>query len=74
MLGNFSFGDYFKDVAIELAWNLITKEFQISKDKLSVSVYAEDKEAFDLWKKLLAFQKVKFIKFLPTIIFGLWEI
>ncbi len=52
MLGNFSFGDYFKDVAIELAWNLITKEFQISKDKLSVSVYAEDKEAFDLWKKI----------------------
>ncbi len=52
MLGNFSFGDYFKDVAIELAWNLITKEFQISKEKLSVSVYAEDKEAFDLWKKI----------------------
>jgi len=52
MLGNFSFGDYFKDVAIELAWNLITKEFQISKDKLSVSVYAEDKESFDLWKKV----------------------
>jgi len=52
MLGNFSFGDYFKDVAIELAWDLITKEFQISKDKLVVSVYAEDKEAFDLWKKI----------------------
>ena len=52
MLGNFSFGDYFKDVAIDLAWNLITKEFKISKDKLSVSVYADDKEAFDLWKKI----------------------
>jgi len=52
MLGNFSFGDYFKDVAIELAWNLITKEFQISKDKLSVSVFEKDKEAFDLWKKI----------------------
>ena len=39
MLGNFSFGDYFKDVAIELAWNLITKEFEIPKDKLSVSVF-----------------------------------
>ena len=52
MLGNFSFGDYFKDVAIELAWNLITKEFQISKDKLSVSIYADDKETFDLWKKI----------------------
>ena len=52
MLGNFSFGDYFKDVAIELAWNLITKEFKISKDKLIVSVYADDKESFDLWKKI----------------------
>jgi len=52
MLGNFSFGDYFKDVAIELAWNLITKEFQISKDRLIVSVYAEDVEAFKLWKKI----------------------
>ena len=52
MLGNFSFGDYFKDVAIDLAWNLITKEFKISKEKLSVSVYADDKEAFDLWKKI----------------------
>ena len=52
MLGNFSFGDYFKDVAIELAWNLITKEFKISKDKLCVSVYAEDKESFNLWKKI----------------------
>jgi len=52
MLGNFSFGDYFKDVAIELAWNLITKEFQISKDKISVSVFADDKESFDLWKKI----------------------
>jgi len=52
MLGNFSFGDYFKDVAIELSWNLIIKEFGIPKDKISVSVYAEDKEAFDLWKKI----------------------
>jgi len=52
MLGNFSFGDYFKDVAIDLAWNLITKEFQISKGKLSVSVYADDEESFNLWKKI----------------------
>jgi len=58
MLGNFSFGDYFKDVAIELAWNLITKEFKISKDKISVSVYADDKEAFDLWKKIAGFYQV----------------
>ena len=52
MLGNFSFGDYFKDVAIELAWNLIIKEFKIPKDKIIVSVYSEDHEAFDLWKKI----------------------
>ena len=52
MLGNFSFGDYFKDVAIELAWNLITKEFKIPKNKICVSVYSEDEEAFNLWKKI----------------------
>jgi len=62
MLGNFSFGDYFKDVAIELAWNLITKEFQISKDKLSVSVYAEDDEAFNLWKKIAGLPESKIYK------------
>ena len=62
MLGNFSFGDYFKDVAIELAWNLITKEFQISKDKLSVSVYAEDKEAFNLWKKIAGLPESRIYK------------
>ena len=62
MLGNFSFGDYFKDVAIELAWNLITKEFQISKDKIVVSVYAEDKEAFDLWKKIAGLPESRIYK------------
>jgi len=62
MLGNFSFGDYFKDVAIELAWNLITKEFEIAKDKLCVSVYSEDKEAFDLWKKIAGLPENKIYK------------
>jgi len=62
MLGNFSFGDYFKDVAIELAWDLITKEFQVSKDKLSVSVYSEDKEAFDLWKKIAGLPESRIYK------------
>lgn len=52
MLGNFSFGDYFKEEAIELAWNLITKEFGLPKDKLLVTVYHEDDQAFDLWKKI----------------------
>src|SRR5712675_2704564 len=52
MLGNFSFGDYFKDRAIELAWNLITKEFGIPVDRLMVTVYIDDDEAFKLWKKI----------------------
>ena len=62
MLGNFSFGDYFKDVAIELAWNLITKEFKISKDKICVSVYSDDQEAFDLWKKIAGLSENKIYK------------
>ena len=52
MLGNFSFGDYFKDMAIELAWNLITREYGLPKDKLLVTVYHEDDEAANLWKKI----------------------
>jgi alanyl-tRNA synthetase len=52
MLGNFSFGDYFKDRAIELAWTLITKELGLPKDKLVVTVYADDDEAHGLWKKI----------------------
>ncbi len=52
MLGNFSFGDYFKDVAIELAWNLVTKEFGLPADRLIATVYAEDDQAFVLWKKI----------------------
>ena len=52
MLGNFSFGDYFKAEAIPFAWNLITREFGISADRLSVTVYHTDDEAYDIWKKL----------------------
>ena len=52
MLGNFSFGDYFKSEAIPFAWNLITKEFGIPKERLYVTVYHTDDEAFDIWKKL----------------------
>jgi len=62
MLGNFSFGDYFKDVAIELAWNLITKEFEIKKERLCVSVYSEDKEAFVLWKKITGLPESRIYK------------
>src|SRR5258705_8100022 len=49
MLGNFSFGDYFKERAVELAWNLIVKEFGLAKEKLLVTVYAEDDDAARLW-------------------------
>ena len=52
MLGNFSFGDYFKERAIELAWNLVTKEFGVPADRLLVTVYIDDDEAFRLWKKI----------------------
>ncbi len=62
MLGNFSFGDYFKDVAIELAWNLITKEYGLPKEKILVTVYAEDDEAFNLWKKIAGLSEEKIIR------------
>ncbi|KAA0972631.1 alanine--tRNA ligase [Aureimonas fodinaquatilis] len=52
MLGNFSFGDYFKENAIELAWNLITKEFGLPKDKLLVTVYHTDEDAANFWKSI----------------------
>ncbi len=52
MLGNFSFGDYFKERAIELAWTLVTREFGLAKDRLWATVYVDDDFAFDLWKKI----------------------
>jgi alanyl-tRNA synthetase len=62
MLGNFSFGDYFKDVAIDLAWTLITKDLAISKERLLITVYAEDDEAYDLWRKIASLPEGKVIR------------
>jgi alanyl-tRNA synthetase len=62
MLGNFSFGDYFKDRAIELAWNLVTKEFGLPKDKLTATVYIDDDQAFELWKKIAGLPESRIIR------------
>jgi len=62
MLGNFSFGDYFKEKAIFLAWELLTKEFKLSKEKLFVTVYSNDDESFNLWKKIAGLSEDKIIK------------
>ncbi|MDC3257416.1 alanine--tRNA ligase [Candidatus Pelagibacter sp.] len=62
MLGNFSFGDYFKEEAIHYAWDLITKDFGIDKNRLYVTVYHEDDEAFNFWKKIAGFSDDKIIR------------
>src|SRR5215472_10048312 len=61
MLGNFSFGDYFKERAIELAWNLVTREFGLGRDRLLVTVYAADDEAAGLWAKVAGLPKSRII-------------
>jgi len=65
MLGNFSFGDYFKEKAIELSWNLITKDFGLDKNRLYLTVFHEDDEAFNCWKKISGFSDDRIIK-IPT--------
>src|SRR5436190_7669268 len=65
MLGNFSFGDYFKDQAIEFAWNLLTKEWGLSPDRLTATVYHTDDEAFALWKKISGLPESRIIR-IPT--------
>ena len=62
MLGNFSFGDYFKEKAIYLAWELLTKEFQLPKEKLCVTVYSDDNDSYNLWKKITGLSEDKIIK------------
>ena len=65
MLGNFSFGDYFKDRAIELAWNLLTKEWGLSPDRLTATVYHTDDEAFELWRRITGLPESRIIR-IPT--------
>jgi len=65
MLGNFSFGDYFKEQAITHAWTLLTREWGLPKDKLIVTVYHTDVEAFDLWKKIAGLSEDRIIR-IPT--------
>ena len=62
MLGNFSFGDYFKDAAIEYAWTLLTREFGLPKRRLTVTVYHTDDEAWDLWKKISGLPEDRIIR------------
>src|SRR4026208_904965 len=65
MLGNFSFGDYFKEWAILLAWELLTKEWGLSPDRLTATVYHTDDEAFDLWKRIAGLPESRIIR-IPT--------
>ena len=62
MLGNFSFGDYFKEDAIQFAWELLTQVFKLPKDKLWVTVYAEDDEAFEIWAKKIGVPKERIVR------------
>ncbi len=65
MLGNFSFGDYFKEEAISYAWELVSKNFQMPKDKLLITVHSTDEEAAGLWKKIAGFSDDRIIR-IPT--------
>ncbi|HKO07875.1 MAG TPA: alanine--tRNA ligase [Alphaproteobacteria bacterium] len=62
MLGNFSFGDYFKERAIELAWRLVTKEYGLAKERLIATVYADDDDAFELWRKIAGLPESRVIR------------
>jgi len=62
MLGNFSFGDYFKEHAIELAWNLLTKEWGLAKDRLTATIYQDDDEAMALWKKIAGLPEDRIVR------------
>ena len=65
MLGNFSFGDYFKEDAIAFAWEFCTKNLELPKDKLCVTVHSTDEEAATIWKKVAGFDDSKVIRIQP---------
>ncbi|WP_255453496.1 alanine--tRNA ligase-related protein [Wolbachia endosymbiont of Atemnus politus] len=68
MLGNFSFGDYFKETAIELAWKFITEELSLDKNRLSITAYHTDDEAYEIWRKVSGFSDDKIIRIAPDVI------
>ena len=74
MLGNFSFGDYFKAEAIPLAWDLVTNEYGIDKNKLWVTVYQEDDEALEIWNRSVGVPVERIIRLGEKDNFGIGEI
>jgi alanyl-tRNA synthetase len=76
MLGNFSFGDYFKEQAIFYAWEFVTKNLSLPKDKLCITVFSEDDEAYGLWQKIAGLPSDKIIRISTTDNFwsmGAWS-
>ena len=74
MLGNFSFGDYFKEEAIQLAWNFLTNELNLEKEKLWISVFREDDEAAEIWLSKIGIDPERIVDWMKKIISGLWVI
>ena len=74
MLGNFSFGDYFKEDAIKFAWEFLTEELKLDKEKLWITVYKDDDEAEEIWKNIIGIDPGRIARLGDDDNFGLWEI